>query len=119
MAVSKEFRPGSIANLRSKGPKVFLAILLLATMSAFQKGLKSFLRYRLDISTNPQAIDEHIAIYVDWYNNGKKVSTTGCYPEERYSGKRDRGWYERLVKALKLEHILPIPVVALGGDICP
>lgn len=86
----------------------------LGKLSAFQKGLKSFLRYRLGNSTNPQAIDEHIAIYVDWYNNGKKVSTTGCYPEERYSGKRDAGCYARLVKALKLEHILPIPVVAGG-----
>lgn len=91
----------------------------LGKLSAFQKGLKSFLRYRLGNSTDPQAIDECIAIYVDWYNNGKKVSTTGCYPEERYSGKRDSGWYMRLVKKLKLEHILPIPVVVGGGDICP
>lgn len=91
----------------------------LGKLSAFQKGLKSFLRYRLGNSREPQAIDEHIVIYVDWYNNGKKVSTTGCYPEEWYSGKRDAGCYARLVKALKLEHILPVPIVAVRGDICP
>ena len=52
--------------------------------------------------------------YVDWYNNGKKVSTTGEYPEERYSGKRY--WmYAKLVKVLKLDRILSIPVVVGEG----
>lgn len=36
----------------------------LGKLSAFQKGLKSFLRYRLGNSTDPQAIDECIAIYL-------------------------------------------------------
>ena len=66
------------------------------------------------MSTDQKAVDEYIEVYVDWHNNGKKVSTTKCYPEERYSGKRDDSWYARLVKALKLEHILPIPVAAGG-----
>jgi len=35
-----------------------------------------------------EAIDEHIRTYVDWHNNGLKVRTTGCCPEERYSGQR-------------------------------
>jgi len=53
-------------------------------------------------------------IYIDWYNNGKRVSTTRCYPEERYSGHRDDGWYVHFVKALKLEGILPVPVAVRG-----
>jgi transposase len=86
----------------------------LGKLSNFQKGMKAFLRHRLGRTRDSKAIDECITIYVDWYNNGKLVSTTKCYPEERYSGKRDLGWYQRLVKALKLDSILPIPVV-LGG----
>lgn len=82
-------------------------------LSAYQKGLKRFLIHRLGMSIDREAIDECIRIYVDWHNNGLKVRTTDCYPEERYSGKRDPRWYERLVKALKLEWILPIP--ADGG----
>jgi hypothetical protein len=85
----------------------------LGKLSAFQKGLKRFLIHRLGRSTDKDAIDEYIRIYVDWHNNGLKVRTTGCYPEDRYSGARDMRWYERLVKALKLEWILPIP--AEGG----
>ena len=69
-------------------------------LSNFQKGLKRFLRHRLENSIDLYAIDECISIYVDWYNNGKKVSTTGYYPEERYSGKRDTGCYARLIKVL-------------------
>jgi hypothetical protein len=85
-------------------------------LSNFQKGLKRFLRHRLENSIDLHAIDECISIYVDWYNNGKKVSTTGYYPEERYSGKRDTaGCYARLVKVLKLDRILSIPVVVGEG----
>ena len=63
----------------------------LGKLSNFQKGLKSFLRHRLGRNRDPAAIDESIAIYLNWYNNGKIVSTTKCCPEERYSGKRIRG----------------------------
>jgi hypothetical protein len=85
----------------------------LGKLSAFQKGLKRFLIHRMGRNIDKQAIDECIRVYVDWHNNGLKVRTTGCYPEERYSGSRDPRWYERLVKALNLEWILPIP--AEGG----
>jgi transposase len=85
----------------------------LGKLSAFQKGMKRFLIHKLERSTDRDAIDECIRIYVDWHNNGLKVRTIKCYPEERYSGGRDPRWYERLVKALKLEWILPIP--AEGG----
>lgn len=84
-------------------------------LSNGQKGLKRFLRHTLGSQcTDKEKIDRCVSIYVDWYNNGKMVSTTGCYPEERYSGQRDDGWYVRFVKALKLEGILPIPVAMRG-----
>lgn len=84
-------------------------------LSNAQKGLKRFLIYRLGWSKDSQSVDESISIYIDWYNNGKKISTTGYYyPEERYSGKRDTECYTRLVKALKLDNILPIPVAVVG-----
>jgi hypothetical protein len=85
----------------------------LGKLSAFQKGLKRFLFHKLGRSTDKDAMDESIRIYVDWHNNGLKIRTTRCYPEERYSGARNLCWYERLVKALKLQWILPIP--ADGG----
>ena len=76
---------------------------------------KRFLIHRLGRnSTDHESIDRCILDYIDWYNNGKKVSTTKCYPEERYSGQRDDGWYTRFVKVLKLEHVLPVPVVVEG-----
>ena len=85
----------------------------LGKLSAFQKGLKRFLIHRLGRSTDKDAIDKCIRNYLNWYNNGKKVKTTKCYPEERYSGTRDLHWYEKLVKALNLEWTLPLP--AHGG----
>lgn len=64
--------------------------------------------------TDPKSIDICIEVYTDWYNSGKRTSSTKCYPEERYSGQRDDGWYEHFVKALKLESILPVPVSMRG-----
>ena len=86
----------------------------LGKLSNFQKGLKAFLRHRLGRNRDPVAIDDCIEIYLNWYNNGKIVSTTKCCPEERYSGRNDPSWYGKLVKALKLDHILPSSV-ASGG----
>lgn len=84
-------------------------------LSNAQRGLKRFLVHRLGSRcTDRENIDRCILAYTDWYNNGKKISTTKCYPEVRYSGQRDDGWYARFVKALKLERILPVPV-AVGG----
>lgn len=90
----------------------------LGKLSNFQKGLKNFLRHRLGWNRDRKAIDECIEAYLIWYNNGKKVSSTKCYPEERYSGNRDRGWYEKLVRFLKLSDALPLPH-AEGDDISP
>jgi hypothetical protein len=84
-------------------------------ISNAQKGLKRFLVHRLGSRcTDHESIDKCILVYTDWYNNGKRLSTTQCYPEERYSGKRDDGWYVRFVKTLKLEGILQIPVAMRG-----
>jgi leucine-zipper of insertion element IS481 len=85
----------------------------LGKLSAFQKDMKRFLIHRLGRSTNKDAIDECISTYVDWHNNGLKVRTIRCSPEERYSGRKDPRWYQRLVKALNLDRILPTP--AQGG----
>lgn len=78
----------------------------LGKLSAYQKGLKRFLRHRLGSSRNRTEINKWIRIYNTWYNSGKYHSSIGTYPEERYSGQCDGKWYERLVKALKLEDIL-------------
>ncbi|MGC8580563.1 MAG: hypothetical protein ACP5MB_10990 [bacterium] len=53
-------------------------------------------------------IDENIRAYMDFYNNAIAVSTTGYIPEMRYIGTVDEDWYSRLVKALKLEDVLPV-----------
>ena len=87
----------------------------LGKLSNFQKGMKAFLRHRLGRDRDTDAIDGCIKIYVDWYNNGKKVSTTKSYPEERYCGRRDLHWYERLVTSLKLDKILPLPCASGGA----
>ena len=63
-------------------------------LSSAQKGLKRFLMHRLGSRcTDPKSIDICVEVYKDWYNNGKRISSTKCYPEERYSGQRDDGWY--------------------------
>jgi hypothetical protein len=90
----------------------------LGKLSNFQKGLKNFLRHRLGWSRDRKAIDECIEAYLVWYNNGKRMSTTKCYPEERYSGNRNKEWYEKLVRFLKLDDVLPLPR-AEGSDISP
>ena len=51
-------------------------------LSNAQKGLKRFLIYRLGWSEDSQSVDESISIYIDWYNNGKKISTTGYSKED-------------------------------------
>ena len=89
----------------------------LGKLSAYQKGLKRFLRHRLGSSRNRTEINKLIKIYNAWYNNGKYHTGIDTYPEERYSGQRDEKWYERLVKALKLQNILTIN--PQRGDISP
>jgi hypothetical protein len=80
----------------------------LGKLSAYQKGLKRFLRHQLGRSRNIAKINHWIRVYNHWYNNGRYHSSIGTYPEVRYSGKRDERWYENIVKALKLENVLTI-----------
>lgn len=77
-------------------------------LSAFQKGLKRFLRHRLGNSRDMDEINHWIEVYVHWYNNGKYHSRIKNYPEERYTGCREENWYDRLVTALKLDEILTV-----------
>ena len=78
----------------------------LGKLSAYQKGLKRFLRHMLGRSRDQRKINHWIKVYNHWYNNGRFHSVIGTYPEVRYSGKRDDAWYDNLVKALKLENVL-------------
>ncbi|MDG6225195.1 MAG: hypothetical protein QCI82_06745, partial [Candidatus Thermoplasmatota archaeon] len=78
----------------------------LGKLSAYQKGLKRFLRHQLIGSRDRSRINHWIGVYNDWYNNGKYHSVIGCVPEDRYSGQVDGNWYVKLVKALKLENVL-------------
>ncbi len=75
-------------------------------LSVYQKGLKRFLRHRLGRSNDLDDINRLIEVYNHWYNNGKYHSAIGTYPEMRYSGQRDNGWYDQLIEALKLRDAL-------------
>ena len=76
--------------------------------SAYQKGLKRFLRHKLGPSRNRAKINKWIKVYNHWYNNGRHHSAIDTTPEARYSSQPDTKWYDRLVKALKLEDILTV-----------
>lgn len=89
----------------------------LGKLSAYQKGLKKFLRHKLGLSQDRAEIDRWINAYNDWYNNGRFHSSIETVPEERYSGRRDTHWYVRFVKVFKLEKVLT--VIPQGGDISP
>jgi len=89
----------------------------LGKLSAYQKGLKHFLRHKLGRSRNRALINKCIRMYNLWYNNGKFHSGIETYPEDRYSGQRDVNWFDKLVKALKLENILYSNLQR--GDISP
>jgi len=80
--------------------------LTLGKLSAYQKGLKRFLRHKLGQSRDLGKINYWAGIYNHRYNNGRHHSAIGTYPEERYSGKRDDSWYENIIRALKLEDVL-------------
>ena len=80
----------------------------LGKLGAYQKGLKRFLKHKLRNSRDLCEINRWIQAYDHWYNNGRYHLGIQTYPEERYSGKRDESWYERIVKALKLEEVLTI-----------
>jgi hypothetical protein len=86
-------------------------------LSAFQKGLKQFVGFKMKGSRNRRRMDHWIRVYVDWYNNGRYHQGIRTRPESRYSGQCDDGWYDRLVKELNLEDVLT--VARRTGDISP
>jgi hypothetical protein len=86
-------------------------------LSAFQKGLKLFVEFKMKGSRNRRRMDRWIRVYVDWYNNGRYHQGISGRPESRYSGQCDERWYERLVKSLKLTEVLT--VARRTGDISP
>jgi hypothetical protein len=86
-------------------------------LSAFQKGLKLFVGFKMKGSRNRRRMDRWIRVYVDWYNNGRYHQGIKTRPESRYSGQCDGKWYERLVKSLKLTEVLT--VARRTGDISP
>lgn len=85
-------------------------------LSAYQKGLKAFLRHRLGMSRNRADINKWTAVYNIWYNNGRQHSVIKTVPEARYSGNPDQSWYDKITRALKLENL---DAVAQRGDISP
>ena len=86
-------------------------------LSAFQKGLKLFVEFKMEGSRDRRQMDRWIRVYVDWYNNGRYHQGISGRPELRYSGQCDEKWYERLVKSLKLTEVLT--VARRTGDISP
>ena len=77
-------------------------------LSAFQKGLKRFLCYKLKGSRDRAAMQHWIEVYVNWYNNGRYHQGIKGYPEIRYSGQREEGWFVRFIKAFNLKEVLVV-----------
>ena len=80
----------------------------LGKLSSYQKGLKRFLRHQVGRSRDRALINKWIKVYNVWYNNGRYHSSIKTVAEIRYSGRPKDGWYEQLVKGLKLESVLTI-----------
>jgi len=73
----------------------------LGKLSAYQKGLKRFLDWTLGETGDRVALEGRVRTYNLWYNNGRPHSAIGGYPEEVYSGTRDRGWFGKFVGGLR------------------
>ncbi len=73
-------------------------------LSNMQKGLKRFLR--LGDSTNMYEIDRCIEVHLNFYNNAAINRSTGSVPAQ--SNRVDEKWYSRLIKAIKLQSLLPM-----------
>ena len=58
-----------------------------------------------------------INVYINYYNNGRHHSAIDTVPEARYSGQPDQDWFEKLVKAFKMEDVLTVK--SQRGDISP
>jgi len=74
----------------------------LGKLGAFQKGLRRFLSHRLGESRNRRKIRYEIETHTLFYNNLKYHSVIKGYPEEKYSGAKEKNAFIRLIKRLKL-----------------
>jgi transposase InsO family protein len=79
----------------------------LGKISAYQKGLKHFLRYKLGDSCNRILVKVILKAYNLFYNNGRYHTGAKGIPNEIYSGKRDKNWFGKMMKMLKSENYKP------------
>jgi hypothetical protein len=77
-------------------------------LSRYQRSMKEFLRYHLGVSRNRQRLAKLIKIFNLFYNNGRRHSSTGKYPEEHYSGQRNEKWFDKLMKFFKLQEVITL-----------
>jgi len=73
----------------------------LGKISAYQKGLKLFLRYKLGNSCNRTIVKILLKAYNLFYNNGQRHRIARGIPSEIYSGKRDENWFNKMMRILK------------------
>jgi len=73
----------------------------LGKISAYQKGLKKFLKYRLGDCCDRVFIRPFIKAYNLFYNNGRRNRMTEEIPAEIYSGKKDVNWFGKMMRILK------------------
>jgi len=73
----------------------------LGKMSAYQKGLKGFLGYKLGDCCNRFLIKPLIKAYNLFYNNGRRNRIAKGIPAEKYSGRKDGNWFPKMMRILK------------------
>ncbi|MBM4250325.1 MAG: transposase family protein [Euryarchaeota archaeon] len=73
----------------------------LGKMSAYQKGLKGFLEYKLGDSCDRFLIRPLVRAYNLFYNNGRRHRIINRTPAESYSGGKDRNWFMKMMRILK------------------
>ena len=73
----------------------------LGKISAYQKGLKNFLSYKLGDSCNRFLIRPLIKAYNLFYNNGRRHRIANGIPAELYSGRKDENWFGKMMRILR------------------
>jgi len=73
----------------------------LGKISAYQKGLKNFLSFKLGDSSNRFLIRPLIKAFNLFYNNGRHHRIIKGTPAEIYSGKKDENWFRKMMRILK------------------
>ena len=73
----------------------------LGKISAYQKGLKGFLKYKLGDCCDRIFIRPFIKAYNLFYNNGRRNRMTGEIPAEIYFGRKDGNWFGKMMRILK------------------